>query len=393
MLDVWEGRMEGEEDGRLLLLSLSHLPGYSPFGECPLVIDDSTGPHPTDWSPWTHRPKCLYSREISEPDKRFCVFTNSRHGPRGLTIVTTPESAADSIAILNELANVTTRGLSYKIIDIPGKGKGVVATRHISRYEELMVDYAALAVDISFTTLVPARDGYRLLQLATKQLSDPDSVLNLGQSNAFAADVIENVLRTNAFHTILSGAPHMALYPEVSRINHACKPNAYTRFIPQSLGVSVAASRDIKLGEEITISYLTVGETSDVRQRSLRQWGFECSCDLCSSSAAEVAASDARRRQIDMLRHQAVQAFTDGKPYQALRITRQVLNLLPLEGLFPLYSEQYENIARVYWMLRDREKAEKYARISLDVLAEQGYISRVRPGDVEIMWNKFVEGG
>ena len=33
----------------------------------------------------------------------------------------------------------------------------------------------------------------------------------------------------------------------------AC-PSAYTRFIPKSLSVTVAASRDIEPGEEITIS-------------------------------------------------------------------------------------------------------------------------------------------
>ncbi|KAK3320136.1 hypothetical protein B0T19DRAFT_488318 [Cercophora scortea] len=325
---------------------------------------------------------------------KYCAFTNSRHGFRGISIVTTPETAADSMRILDE-AVVSTRNesiLPYKIVDIPGKGKGVIATRHISQYEELMLDYATFAVDISFASRVPARTGYQLLHLAAMQLADPASVLELGQSNSFAADVLENVLRTNAFNTMIGEVPHMALYPEVSRINHACKPNAYTRFIPRSLEVSVAAVRDIQPGEEITISYITIGQETVQRKRALEVWGFECKCSLCSSSQNEIAASDARRRQIETLRGQVVEAFQDGKPFQALRLSRQVLNLLPSEELFPLYSEQYENMARAYWFLRDREKTMKYAKMSLEVLVEQGYIERVTPEHLEAMWRNFAEG-
>jgi hypothetical protein len=101
-------------------------------------------------------------------------------------------------------------------VDVPGKGKGLVAVRPIKQYEEILVDYATLLVDIDFTTKVPAFLGYRLLHAAVDRLSDPASILDLGQSNGFAQDVVENVIRTNAFHTPLGGVPHLALYPTVS---------------------------------------------------------------------------------------------------------------------------------------------------------------------------------
>ena len=113
------------------------------------------------------------------------------------------------------------------------------------------------------------------------------------------------------------------------------------------------------------------------------------SSDLCTARPAEIAASDARRKQVDLLREQAIDAFQSGKPYQALRLTRQVLNLLPSEELFPLYSEQYENMARIYWVLRDMKKAEENARVSLEILAEQGYIDRFRPEYLDMMWRRF----
>lgn len=92
---------------------------------------------------------------------------------------------------------------------------------------------------------------------------------------------------------------------------------------------------------------------------------------------------------MDALRGQAVEAFRRRKPYEALRLTRQVLGLLPAEELFPLYSEQYENMARIYWVLQDMERAEENARLSLDVLARQGYIDSVTPGHLDMLWRQF----
>jgi hypothetical protein len=182
---------------------------------CSPLVDDTVQPGPTNYSPWTHAPIC----EVSTADdkKKYCVYTNSRHGPHGISLLTTPEIAADGVGILDEFLNLeSNRSGPYKIVNIPGKGKGVVATRLIKRYEPIMVDYSVLLIDMGFATEVPAKKGYRLLHAAVDWLANPDSVLTLGQSNGLANDPIENVLRTNGFHTMLGGGQHMALYPLVS---------------------------------------------------------------------------------------------------------------------------------------------------------------------------------
>jgi len=165
--------------------------------------------------------------------------------------------------------------------------------------------------------------------------------------------------------------------------------SAYTRFVPSSLTVSVAASKEIEPGEEITISYIPVGQTSEDRKQALGRWGFNCTCSLCSASRQEIEASDARRRLLYSLRDQAFSAFQQGKAYQALRLTKQVINMIPIEELFPLYSEQYENLARLYWSLGDHEKARENAKKSLDVLVEQGYLDSFKPEYLEMMWKNF----
>lgn len=68
---------------------------------------------------------------------------------------------------------------------------------------------------------------------------------------------------------------------------------------------------------------------------------------------------------------------------------------LASEDLSRLYSEQYENMARIFYVLKDMENAEKWANMSLTELAEQGYISGVRREHLEGMWKRFEdeEGG
>ena len=198
-----------------------HFPLGSPGLEvtCPLPVDDTqtqTG-WPSRGSPWTHRPECEHSTDRTG---KYCVYTNSDHGSRGWSIVTSPEIAAESVSLLRKPLNTSLLGNShdapYKLVDIPGKGKGLVATRAIKQYEEIMVDYATILVDIAFPAKVPASLGYRLLHAAVDRLSDPSSVLELERSDGHAQDAVENILRTNSFHTPVGGVPHIALYPTVS---------------------------------------------------------------------------------------------------------------------------------------------------------------------------------
>lgn len=185
---------------------------------CPLPFDDSIGSQPVDFSPWTHRPTCVNAGE--DPSQKYCVYSNSRHGSQGLSIITTPKTAADTANMLNEEFpgghELNTTDQSYAIVAIPPKGKGVIATRKIRRAEAFMTDWASVLLDLSFPKAVQQQVGHKLLHVATEQLSDPDRVLGLGRSSTQAKDIVEDILGTNAFSFTLGGDPHMALYPEVA---------------------------------------------------------------------------------------------------------------------------------------------------------------------------------
>ena len=236
------------------------------FG-CPAAIDEETvGPEPVDWSPWTHPPVCITasasagvassnkkgssnSRNATAPDK-YCVYTNSAHGHRGVSLITTPETAASVVELLDDFNTEFMRPLAvstdndvhgsgrrmnssssgttddgsdegddrpYKVVEMPEKGgKGMVATRKIRRAEVVMVDFASMVLDLAFPRSVRRLDGYELLTQAANQLADPARVLGLARKREHPPNLVEDVVRTNAFHFELDEKPHMALYADVA---------------------------------------------------------------------------------------------------------------------------------------------------------------------------------
>lgn len=174
--------------------------------------------------------------------------------------------------------------------------------------------------------------------------------------------------------------------------------SAFSRFLPDSFTVTVGAARDIEPGEEVTISCRTtqkliqnlrghwydtnsrlptdlmVGQTYEKRQKALKRWEFTCKCALCSAPEAERNASDARRIEIEKKRDQVMDAFRAGDANKAIRLTEDIIRLARLEGLTPFFSEQYDNLGRIYWAIGQRQESERYARMSLRVLREQGFV-------------------
>ncbi|KAI3330398.1 hypothetical protein F4824DRAFT_344687 [Ustulina deusta] len=358
--------------------------------QCLPPIDESIGSRPVDWSPWTHEPNCVKAEK--EPSLKYCVYSNSRHGYHGISIITKPKTAADSANMLNEEFpgghSINNTTLSYAIVDIPFKGKGVVATRKISRAEAFMSDWASVLLDLSFPKAMQQQVGHQFLHLAAEQLSDPDKVLGLGRSSAQAIDIMEDVLGTNSFSYTLGGDPHMALYPEVARINHACKPNAFVRFSPTSFDVKVVAFRDIEMGEEITISYIPMNYPREKRRRDLGRWGFECKCSLCTASKTEIAASDYRRGKIASLQEESIRAIGELDGTTAVRAAYEILALVEAEDIPTMVASQYEILARLFWKAGDTETAMKYAQQSLDTLIDLGYID-YRADDLLLLLKDF----
>jgi hypothetical protein len=91
-----------------------------------------------------------------------------------------------------------------------------------------------------------------------------------------------------------------AVFSSYCRLNHACTPNVHGCWNASRGRQTMFAVRDIRVGEELCVSYL--GDTCQpraARQSSLESdFGFLCACGLCSMGGEALKRSDERRSRI-----------------------------------------------------------------------------------------------
>ncbi|KAK5658433.1 hypothetical protein OQA88_1822 [Cercophora sp. LCS_1] len=349
-----------------------------------VIIDEFPPDTPADYNPslykpWTHRPLC-------PSETPYCVYTSSKFATHGISIITLPFSNATKIndtTAIRAIEVVMASDLSkkklaaepdpkpYEIRDIPGKGKGMIATRKIERGTVLMVEHAAIIADMVFPVRVRRLLGREMLKRGMKRLGakGEGQLLELARtsSNRDEVPAAEDVMKTNSFTVKISGKSYMGLFPRVARINHACKPSAITRFDEETLSMTVRTFRDIEAGEEITLSYSDFGLTFHERQRILRaKWGFECTCDICSAPPAEIAESDARRDQINELGVAVLKHVENQDLKSAIKSHKDMMNAIEEEALAPHMGDYYEVMARLLAGTKNIKEAKKYVRLAIE---------------------------
>ena len=179
---------------------------------------------------------------------------------------------------------------------VPGKGLGVLAERDFSPGEEIISESVTIlcsrgrGVETGSPTAEQARQIYQNYnRLSSVDKFRVKSLYCMGERS------ILNIFSTNSF-TITS--KYCGLFVKISRINHACDPNAcYNN--NGSLEKVVTALREINKGEEITISYITNNwDVRSERRSALSSWGFTCQCAVCLIGAMRLLTNDNQRKSI-----------------------------------------------------------------------------------------------
>ncbi|KAK7913349.1 hypothetical protein WMY93_013560 [Mugilogobius chulae] len=79
----------------------------------------------------------------------------------------------------------------------------------------------------------------------------------------------------------------VGLYPSLSLLNHDCGPNCVMVF--EGTKLQLRAVKEIKLGDELTVSYIDSLELTEDRQKQLEeQYHFTCTCQRCNSRDKDV---------------------------------------------------------------------------------------------------------
>lgn len=353
---------------------------YSPFGaDAPALsfranltrtLDESrTAASQINDYPWTFFPECFSNSNLSEP---FCVYSDENFASgRGIVLVTT-KSLAYSIrqkpAFTNPSVLATTNDYAnppYAQHDMPGKGRGLVATRPLERGSQIFASTPLFITDQDLD-LLSTPDLLSLLYRGVSTLPASSQKGFWKLTPHFTTDQVLDRILTNSFEVAINDQSHQALFPEIALLNHDCRPNAAYFWDQATLTHYVHATRAILPGEELTITYTNNERNRHTRVDQLkRNWGFDCACAACTAHPHLVSESDARLHQISDLA--AILDDWTATSRATPDVALAMVSLYEQERLWANLATAYKYAAETYASFGDRWGAIKYARLGVEM--------------------------
>ena len=243
----------------------------------------------------------------------------------------------------------------FRVQRVEGKGMGVIAARDVYAGELIMNEMPLLSLTTEASSgKRPSLDDYkRVLQV----VKDKVQCLSLQQQERFYAlsgyirDTFDNdndeesttsteeeseepsvldIFRTNA---LPMSKGHAGIFPDLARLNSHCQPNLHYSWDETKKSATVYALRTIHAGEEMNICYMgPYFPKRDRRGYLAHNFGFTCTCSVCSLRGDEAMESDHRRASLAGLEQAAQEAIATKNAELALTIAEHRLRMLRNEG-------------------------------------------------------------
>ncbi|KDQ15709.1 hypothetical protein BOTBODRAFT_285874 [Botryobasidium botryosum FD-172 SS1] len=189
----------------------------------------------------------------------------------------------------------------FKVVELPGRGKGMIATRRIEQGELLLREEPLFLVppttNESPTSIIAnlvaslspsARTAFFALAHHDTTLPPPAIPLAIFETNAINA-----------------GEDGIGIFPRTARLNHGCSSafNAVYSWRHRENALVVHAIRRIEKGQELLTTYTdTKRPRRERRAFTSESYGFKCQCAVCTLPPALSAASDARLEKLTQLK-------------------------------------------------------------------------------------------
>lgn len=223
----------------------------------------------------------------------------------------------------------------YDLQEIPGKGKGLIATQKIPQGTRILSEEPLIRVP---ENLLDSQTQIASIHQQFDSLSPDLQQAFLSLHNIHSNDTTSRYL--GIFQT--NGLPfgdaveEGGIFLNACRINHACDNNAQKSWNANIERHTVHAMRDIEKGEEITIYYLSDLNRRELRQEALRRkFSFECLCRLCSLPPDQSQESDRRLEDIlkldDLIGRDGLEGIRSA-PLRRLRYVDQQIQLYNKQG-------------------------------------------------------------
>lgn len=305
------------------------------------------------------------------------------------------------------------RSPSFEVRVTTDKGRGLFATRDIRRGECILAERPLLVAPVRF---LPSPLGEiprnvlaekALLQcLYWLEQEDRKELLNLHNCKPTTeCGPIFGIVRTNGMGADFGASKVCQEYScvglKASMANHryaflfsaltrfcephsanSCSPNADHNIDVSDPLIMMHAVRDIKKGDEITTHYLDPILPRAQRMGSLRrEFGFTCSCPVCSLTGENIRTSNKRRRFIGEIFEkeklsQAFESWLKGRSDSFLDRLLTTLDYMDQEQMHVRRDGVLEMLAIVYACLGDKRNFQKWS--SEMTIVVHGHDDRMR---------------
>ncbi|KAI8948222.1 SET domain-containing protein [Xylaria longipes] len=251
----------------------------------------------------------------------------------------------------------------YEEVNIPTKGRGLVARRDIRSGTRILCERPLLILRCASDELMH-RDACSKLRTLSRE--EQRQFLSL-HNNSPGRYAFAGIVKTNAL-PCGPGANTGGVYLKISLINHSCLPNSHNSWNDDTGREAIHARRDILAGEEITVSYDRGGPISERHAHLQSNFGFTCQCELCTLPSEELRASDNRRRRIQELDEKLGDPFAMSMgPLVILRIHQTLLGVLNEEygpHNTPALARLYYGACQIVIAHGDQARATVFAKRS-----------------------------
>ncbi|KAH8898021.1 SET domain-containing protein [Thozetella sp. PMI_491] len=334
---------------------------------------------------WTFSSPCVHSTTLND---KICVFSDAKFASgKGISILTTPSRARfiasqhalskpDSIQRIVDRTRSTTTPAKYEMKKFPKRGMGLEATRFIRRGELIMADTASLMIDYRSADWLSSEDYESLNAYGVGYLPEAarKTFMNLSThadaTGLTKTQIIRKIISTNSFEINpefedKEQAQFLAIFPEISRMNHDCRPSAKYYFNYETMTHYVHAMRDIFPGEELSLSYINPSMSRRERRKRLKEsWGFSCECRSCTQDDIQGAVSDDRIAKINSL----LPEFLSYEPTSQAtpKMAELLISLYQQEKMWGAIYIGYIYAALEYSGIGDAWTATKYAHLALE---------------------------
>ncbi|KAH4047187.1 hypothetical protein HBH98_175790 [Parastagonospora nodorum] len=326
-----------------------------------------------DYTPWSHAPIC--TPKLPSINDVLCIYTStSFSNGRGISIFTTPPASKDFAALpafqnpsLLEARAINVPTNTSRATSIPNKGIGLLATKPLSFKDRITSHTPVFLAYLEGELSTLDRENWWRRAIHQLPVKSREEFLALAYVFGDERVRVQDIVKANTFQVEVGGVNHLAIFPETSRLNHACNANAQYIIDTELLSHTVHATRPIEEGEEITISYTSPLDPIAIRQQKLQSgFHFTCTCPRCSSASSDNTLMIMKTLQ-DQLNDWSPES--EGSP----KVAEKLLQLYRDEGLEGFMDVAYGFTALAYSAAGDAAGALKYAEMAKEaVLMKDG---------------------